>query len=68
MNAESIALLFTDVYADVESGEDESDTSMNETQSTAVSGADENSDDDAVNWIDVELRNQQKRTISPLRQ
>ena len=59
MKVESIALLFADGYADVESGEDESDTSIDEIQGMTDSGADEDSDDDAVNRVDVELRNQQ---------
>ena len=61
MKVESIVLLFADGYADVESGEDESDTSNDETQGMTDSGADEDSDDDAVNRIDVELHNQRKK-------
>ena len=61
MKVESIALLFADGYADVESGEDESDTSIDETQGMTDSGADEDSDDDAVNRVDVELPNEQEK-------
>ena len=61
MKVESIALLFVDGYADIESGEDESDMPNDETQGMTDSGADEDSDDDAVNRIDVELCYQRKK-------
>ena len=61
MKVESIALLFADGYADVESGEDESDTSIDETQGMTDSGADEDEDDDAVNQVDVEFPNEQEK-------
>ena len=61
MKVESIALLFADSYVDVESDEDETDTSIDETQGMNDSGADEDSDDDAVNRVDVELPNVQEK-------